>query len=49
MVDNYVVNGVRVIDGLKKIVIELRKLLKGVDWGDDIYNLEIVKWEKGLL
>lgn len=42
-------NGVKVIDDLKKIVIELRKLLKGVKWEDGIYNLEIVKWKIGLL
>lgn len=43
MVDNYVANGARATDGLKKIVTESRKLLKGVDWGDDIYNSETVK------
>lgn len=42
-VDKYVANGARATDGLKKIVTESRKLLKGVDWGDDIYNSETVK------
>lgn len=42
-VDNYVANGAKAIDDPKKIVTELRKLLKGVKWEDDIYNSETVK------
>ncbi|XP_061188663.1 uncharacterized protein LOC133196824 [Saccostrea echinata] len=34
--DNYAADGARAVDDLKKIVTELGKLLKGVEWEDDI-------------